>query len=83
MSVQEAKAKFITLEVSHCSTDDKSALGLEQYLSHKPEKLLPLLEGYDVIDGKLIPIKETDFIENKSILIGETDQENITHDING
>ena len=80
--MSDQKSKFITLELNYRSTGDKSALGLEQYLAHKPEELLSLLEGYDVLDGKLIPIKELDFSQNQSILVGEIDQENITHDLN-
>ena len=76
MSTQD-KAKFITLEIDQHSTGDNSAWGLENYFTHKPTKLLPLIEGYEVRDGNLVLQNEEMSGANKLDFLGENSSRNI------
>ena len=75
MSIQETKEGVI-LKINHHSTKDSSGWGLENYFTHKPKKLLPLIEGYEVHEGALVlKIGEADN-SNKYTLMGENAQVN-------
>ena len=82
MSTQDTKG-FITLEIDYSSTGDNSAWGLEHYFTHKPARLLPLIQGYEVQEGNLV--KQTEGIENhnKSDLVGESTFNNMTNNSEG
>ncbi len=69
---------FVTIETNYRSTRDNSVWGLEHYFDHKPEKLLPLIQGYEVHEGKLVPQKEEICSANTSELIGKNAETNVT-----
>ena len=49
---------FITIETDHRSTRDNSAWGLEHYFTYQPDRLLPLIQGYEIREGHLVKQKE-------------------------
>lgn len=75
MSTQITSGSVI-LKNNHHSTRENNGWGLEHYFTHKPENLLPLIEGYEVHEGALIPKKEETDNVNKTTLIGENLQIN-------
>jgi hypothetical protein len=82
MSTQDTTG-FITLEIDYRPTGDNSAWGLEHYYTYKPDRLLPLIEGYEVHEGSLVKQPKEIYSHNKSDLVGEVVFNNMTNNTEG
>ena len=52
---------------------------LQEIFTNKPAKLLPLIQGYEVLEGNLVKRVEEVNISNKSDLAGEVVSNNMTN----
>jgi len=75
----KGKEEPIILEINYRSTGDNSIWGLERYFTYKPERLLPLIQGYEVHEGNLVLQKEEVYNASTLDLIGEGTQDNVTN----